>query len=53
MLEAVLTKKPPDAAVIAKAAHLLLTTCRDYIKSGTAEPPPAPPPPIPLADATR
>lgn len=47
MLEAVLTKRPPDAAVIAKAANLLLTTCRDYIKSGSAAPPMA----LPLANA--
>jgi DNA-binding response OmpR family regulator len=45
MLEAVLTKEPPDAAVIAKAANLLLATCRDYIKSGVT-PPAAPPPPL-------
>jgi DNA-binding response OmpR family regulator len=49
VLEAVLTKKPPDAAVIAKAANLLLATCRDYIKSGAAAPPPVITPP--LADA--
>jgi DNA-binding response OmpR family regulator len=42
MLEAVLVKTPSDAAVIAKAANLLLATCRDYIKSDATPLPPMP-----------
>jgi len=46
MLEAVLAKTPPDAPVIAKAANLLLATCRDSIKTGADAPAP---PPMPQA----
>ena len=46
MLEAVLAKSPLEAAVIAKAANLLLATCRDAIRTSAAAPPPPVPPPL-------
>ena len=33
-----------DLAAILKAANVLLTTCRDYIKAGVSAPPPVAPP---------